>query len=171
MKHATLSRKHAALVGAACVHLALVICGAMRVVPIPTWLPIGRSVETYREYTGANNGYGFYAPAVASEWSTTFDICGGKPTRCFEAREEVANREVGLLISTIDGMYMEDGLRDLVAASWAGAQFGRFPRAAVVIVKPRVFLIPTMAEYRRGSKPQWRTAYAYVYARRDRAAH
>lgn len=168
MTHTRMSRTHAALTGAACLHLALVICGAARVVPIPTWLPLGRAVETYREYTGANNGYGFYAPAVASEWATAFEVCEGAPARCSEAREEVPNREVGLLIATIDGMYMEDETRDLVAASWACLQFGRHPRAALVIVKPRVFDIPTMAEYRRGERPQWRTAYAYAFARRDR---
>jgi hypothetical protein len=158
-------------VGAACIHLALVICGAARFVPFSQRHAFGRTIEVYREYTGANNGYGFYAPAVASEWSTTFEVCGGKPPRCFEAREEPANREVGLLLSTIDGMYMEDDLRDLVAASWAGVEFGRYPHAAIVVVKPRVFLIPSMEQFRRGLKPRWRTAYAYAFTRRDVPRH
>jgi hypothetical protein len=153
-----------AWIAAAGVHLALVICGAAGYTPVSPRHLAGRVIETYREFTGANNGYGFFAPGVASEWRATFDICGAG-MHCMPAAEEQVGREARLLLVTIDGLLGESDLRDLLAASYAARQFARFPHAEVVLVKVEVFALPSMAQYRGGRRPQWRKIYGFAFHR------
>jgi len=157
-------RKRMAWLAAAGVHLALVICGAAGITPVSTKLAGGRVVETYRAYTGANNGYGFFAPGVASEWRATFDVCSDE-RHCIPVAREQVGHEARLLLITIDGLLGEDELRDLIAASHAARQFARYPHAEVVLVKAGVFEVPAMAEYRGGERPQWRDLYGYAFHR------
>lgn len=157
--------RHAILVVLAASHLGLVICGAARVQPIARPARLALGVETYRAWTGANNAYGFYAPAVASEWRTQFEICRTVTKRCFRADEERPTREAVLLLSTIDGMFVDADLRELLAASWAAAQLARFPTADVVLVKSQMYVLPTMNNHRQGQRPQWRTAHVFAFRR------
>jgi hypothetical protein len=160
------SRRHAAAVAVACLHLAIVLCGALRVSPVPENSAVGSALETYGAYTGANNAYGFFAPAVASEWRATFSICVDEQN-CIPVAEEEVNREASLLFVTIDGLFAYEEVRDLVAASWAAAQFARFPHAKLVIVKAGAFVVPTMAQARAGRKPHWEDIYAFAFTRAD----
>ena len=156
-------RGRIAWIAAAGVHLTLVICGAAGVTPVSPAHFAGRVIETYGAYTGANSGYGFFAPGVASEWRATFDVCSNG--HCIPASEEQAAGEGRLLLLTIDGLLAENELRDLLAASHAARQFGRYPHADAVLVKAGVFALPTMEQYRRGARPQWRDLYGYAFRR------
>lgn len=128
------SRRRAAWIAAAGVHLALVLCGAFRITPLSREHLAGSVIETYRDYTGASSAYGFFAPAVASEWRATLDACSD-PTHCIPIDGEQMSHEARLLLVTIDSMLAEDDLRDLVAASYAARQFARLPHAKVVLVQ------------------------------------
>ena len=157
-------RRRIAWIAAAGVHLALVVCGALGFTPVSPKYFAGKVIETYREYTGANNGFGFFAPGVASEWRATFDVCIDEK-HCIPVAEEQVGREARLLLVTIDGLLGESEVRDLIAASHAARQFSRFPHAEVVLVKAGVFVVPTMAQYRRGVRPQWRDLYGFAFRR------
>jgi hypothetical protein len=150
-------RAHALWVAAAAVHLALVICGAAKIELPETSLP-GRAVAAYRAYSGSNNGFGFYAPAVASELRATYRIC--REGKCAAApRPPAMNREAALLLTSVYGV------RDVLAASLAAAQFQRAPDAGVIVVRAEAFFVPTMEEYRDGKRPEWRTGYEYAFTR------
>ena len=157
-------RRHAAWIVAASVHLALVLCGAFRVTPVSRGHLAGNVIETYRDYSGANSGYGFFAPAVASEWQATFDACSD-PAHCIPVDGERMSHEARLLLVTIDSMFAEDDLRDLVAGSYAARQFARLPHANVVLVKAAMYMIPSMEAYRRGKRPYWRNFYGWAFHR------
>jgi hypothetical protein len=162
MKQARLmSRGHAAMIIAACFHLALVLCGAAKIK-----LPASRALSTYRAYTGSDNAYGFFAPGVAAEWRGHFDVCGAGG-QCIEADLPHGNAEAAVLLSSIHGM-LAYGVRDVLAASLAAAEFSRVPEAKVIVVKVQVYAVPTMAQFRAGERARWRTAYAYAFTRAGR---
>jgi hypothetical protein len=150
-------------IAAAGVHLTLVLCGAAGITPVSPAHFAGRIIETYRAYSGANSGFGFFAPGVASEWRATFDVCNDG--HCLPVTEEEVAGESRLLLLTIDGLLGESDLRDLLAASHAARQFVRYPHADAVLVKAGVFVVPTMAQYRRGARPQWRDLYGFAFRR------
>jgi hypothetical protein len=158
-------RRRDVLIAAACVHLALVICGAAGFVPIPAKYAAGRVLTAYGDYSGANNAYGFFAPSVASEWRTTFTVCDGEK-HCADVEQQRPNAEGEVLLTTIDALYAEPEVRDLLAASWAAAAFGRYPSAHTILVKGSVFDVPPMAVYRRGRRAQWKNVYGYAFSRR-----
>jgi len=158
------SRGRIVWIAAAGAHLALVICGAARITPVSPAHFAGRIVETYRAYSGANNGYGFFAPGVASEWRATFDVCNNG--HCIPAAEEQVAGESRLLLQTINSLLGESEVRDLLAASHAARLFARYPHPDAVLVKAGVYVVPTMAQYRRGARPQWRDLYGFAFRRR-----
>lgn len=158
-------RGRIAWIAAAGVHLALVLCGAFRITPVSQKVLIGRVIETYRDYSGANSAYGFFAPGVASEWHVAFDACSD-PRHCIPVEEERVGHEARLLLVTMDGAFAEEQMRDFMAASYAARQFARLPHANVVLVKAAAYFVPTMRQYRRGAKPQWRNLYGYAFRRR-----
>lgn len=158
-----ISRRHAAISMAACLHLALVLCGAAKVRLVSSENLAGRMLATYRAYSGSDNAYGFFAPAVASEWRGHFTVCRDD-RHCTEADLPRGNAESAVLLSSLHGMLAYEG-RDVLAASLAAAQFARAPEAKVIVVQAQVFVVPTMVEFRAGKRPGWRTAYAYAFTR------
>jgi hypothetical protein len=158
-------RGRIAWIAAACAHLALVLCGAFHVTPVSRQVLIGRAIETYRDYSGASSAYGFFAPGVAAEWHVAFDACSD-PRHCIPVGEERVGHEARLLLVTMDGTFAEEQMRDYMAASYAARQFARLPHANVVLVKAAMYFVPTMQQYRRGAKPQWRNLYGYAFRRR-----
>jgi len=156
-------RRRTVWIAAACVHLMLVVCGAAGIA-VPRKFFAGRLLATYGDYSGANNGYGFFAPSVAPEWRTTFVVCTSEKL-CIDVDHHPPNAEAEALLTTIDSMYTEPDVRDLLAASWAAVEFGRFPDAHAVIVKSSVFDVPSMAAYRAGQRAEWRNIYGYAFRR------
>jgi hypothetical protein len=161
-------RRHAAILIAACLHLTLVLCGAAKVRLLPPGNPAGPILATYRAYTGSDNSYGFFAPAVASEWRGLFEVCRANG-RCEEAELPYGNPETAVLLSSIHGMLAHDA-RDVLAASLAATQFARVPDARTIVVKVQVYAVPTMAQARAGQRARWRTAYAYAFTRAGRSS-
>jgi hypothetical protein len=163
-----MSRRHAVITVAACLHLALVLCGAAKVRLLATEHPAGLALATYRAYTGSDNAYGFFAPGVASEWRGHFTVCH-KDGRCTEADLPHGNAEAAVLLSSIHGMLAYE-VRDVLAASLAAAEFARVPDAKLIVVKVQVYAVPTMTQFRAGQRPRWRTAYAYAFTRSGRTS-
>lgn len=160
--HAPLSRKHAAATAAACIHLALVLCGAAKVTLLSPDSPPGFALATYRAYTGSDNAFGFFAPGVASEWRGHFDVC--RNGECTQADLPHSNPEANVLLSTLQGMLARD-VRDVFAASLAASQFARVPDATTVVVRVQIYFVPNMLHFREGQIAQWRTVDAYAFTR------
>jgi hypothetical protein len=161
-------RRHAAMLVAACLHLTLVVCGAAKLRLLAPGNAAGRVLATYRAYTGSDNAFGFFAPAVASEWRGLYEVCRDDG-RCTEAEMPYGNPESAVLLSSIHGMLAHDA-RDVLAASLAATQFARVPDAKTIVVKVQVYAVPTMSQARAGQRARWRTAYAYAFRRAGRSS-
>src|SRR5947209_2453116 len=135
---------------AAIFHLILVSLGALHVFPFRSSSWIGTILGTYSAYSGADNAYGYFAPSVASEWRAVFDLYDGASNHWTTTTWESSNPEIRLLLSTINGHFSLEDVRESLAASWAGTILGENPHASVVVVKAQAYLIPTMKDFRAG---------------------
>src|SRR5262245_52748200 len=95
-------------------HLALVVCGAARWLPAPRQSHAERWLLLYGEYSGSNNGYGFFAPSVASPWDVQFSIYADGEG-WVEGTLPDSNNEVRLRFHTVLGSLSKDDLREAVA--------------------------------------------------------
>lgn len=156
--------RHKIVASLAALHLALVACGACRETPFDPDTAPGHALRVARGYAGSDSSYGFFAPGVSSqmrvrcvmtdahgqEWSDTLD---GNMTR--EAQLRV-NSGIGIV-----GEFPE--LTRQFGASWAATMFGRHPTAQRVVVLLEIYELPTMDEYRAGSRPEWKTVYVEAF--------
>jgi hypothetical protein len=157
-----MTKTHACKALLALGHLLLVACGAARWSPVPADSYARRGLTLYGEYSGSNNGYGFFAPSVASPWDLRFSLYtedGGS----VEGAMPDANREVRLRVGTVLGSLSEEGLREAVTASLAARCFTEHPDARLINAHVHVLHIPTMAEHRAGRRPEWVTVSVYSF--------
>lgn len=143
-------------------HLILVVCGAARLLPDSDRLP-ARTIRLYAECTGASNGYGFFAPSVASPWDVQFSIYADGEGWVEGALPD-ANTEVQLRARTVLGALPYESLREPITASLAAQKFSLYPRADFLNAHVRFLHIPTMTEYRAGQRPEWVTTNVYSFA-------
>ena len=158
-----MTKRHALATAVATCHLLLVACSAARVIPAPTNI-VEKSLRCYGEYSGAANGYGYFAPGVASQWGVTFSLYDKENNKWTDGPWSGDNNEVKLRIGTILSMFASDESREHLAASWAGMMFARHPKAKVVIVKSQVYILPSMAEYQSGERPHWEAVHVEAFA-------
>ncbi|HEX5760742.1 MAG TPA: hypothetical protein VF121_16255 [Thermoanaerobaculia bacterium] len=151
------------LAAAAALHLMLVGFGAAGRVPVGETTVIGRVIGVYRAWTGADNAYGFFAPGVAAERRVALHVYA--EDRWFLVHERFDTREADLRLSTLAGLFQEDDLRQLLAASWAARALGSFPAARVALVEVQAYVVPTMEQYRGGAQPRWITERVFSFAR------
>jgi hypothetical protein len=165
----SLNRKFPVIAVVAAAHLGVVICGAARLrFDGPSNLDAALGV--YGAYSGANNSYGFFAPGVAAQWRASFDFYD-RANKTWTTRTRVApNLELAVLDSTITGLFSHEKLRQALAASWAGMALAETPGAAVVVVRAEAFIVPTMEQYRRGVRGEWRSLAAYAFTTDDRSS-
>src|SRR5262249_21238636 len=144
-------------------HLLLVVCGATRWVPAPRESSLRRGLALYGDYSGAGNGYGFFAPSVASPWDVRFSVYSEAGSWVEGAMPE-ANREVRLRFGTVLGGLAQDELREPLAASLAARRFAAHPDAQLINAHVRALRLTTMAEHRAGVRPEWITMSVYSFA-------
>lgn len=150
-------------IAAALVHLTLVGFGAAGKVPISEQTLLGRMVEIYRAYSGAGNGYGFFAPGVAAERRVLLHVFSGG--RWLEIAESFDGTESSHRLLTTTGLFAQEQLRQSLAASWAARAFGAVADSSVVLVEVEVYLIPPMDEFLRGERPRWITESVFPFTR------
>src|SRR5262245_20729418 len=121
--------RHAFLTALAAAHLVLVACGASRRGPLPATPWPRKALRWYGAMSGSDNGYGFFAPGVASQWRATFTLSDGAGRDWTDTLERQDNSEVTLRVGGIVGLFPEADLSRDLAASWAGKMFGRHPGA------------------------------------------
>ena len=149
-------------------HLALVTLGAGGVSLRELGLP-GRALETYGGLSGANSGYGFFAPGVSSQLGARFDVAlrDGATIRASLATgsSHEADIRAGNIIdqfASVDDDEDEESaarVRRALAASLAGTMFGRHPEAAAVVVRLETFTPVSMEAWRGGERPRWLPLY------------
>jgi hypothetical protein len=151
------------------VHLLLVALGAASI----EWREhgrVGRWLAVYSGLSGADAGYGFFAPGVGSQVHAVFDVQEKNGHTFTTTLESHSSQEANLRVGNITDQFAdfeEDKSEELtrsLSASLAGTIFGRYPRARTVTVRIEQFTPVDMKEFREGKRPRWEPAYSAVFA-------
>ena len=153
---------------AALLHLVLVVCGALDIV-LAGRNPVCGVAAQYSDVSGADTQYGFFAPSVASQCRAVFTL---RDTAGREWTDDLAEDEAGFgwrTGSAIDAVpRTPDKAKRSLTGSWAAVLFGRHEDAVEVTVDAQIELLPTMAAWRGGARPQWKSLYRTTFVRRDK---
>jgi hypothetical protein len=151
-------------------HLGLVGWNAWRLPSPSEENPLGRFLVLYGSYTGADNSFGFFAPSVASERRAAFTLEDEQGRRWDDSLTVGTNREANLHLLPLLLIFSDEDLEPYFAASWAGSMLGRHPEACKVELRVEQCVLPTMADYRAGTRPEWVTVYEAGFSHQDRHA-
>jgi hypothetical protein len=154
-----MSARHTIATLLAFCHLALVGCGAARITPLASDSRAGNALQTYCWLSGANTGYGFFAPGVAPQMRATFTLLDSAGRSRTVGPEEGSNMEVTHHLATINHLLSYPAVRGAICASWSGRMFSRYPDAEQIVVHVEMYALPTMDQYRTGHSPRWVTVY------------
>jgi hypothetical protein len=160
-----MNKQTTVVISLAAAHLLLVVCGAAGLSLLSGRSPPGKALRWYGAMSGADNGYGFFAPGVAPQWRATFTLSDTAGRTWTDTLEGDHNHEVAHRVGGIVNLFSEPGLRPELAASWAAKMFGRYPDAKQVVIRVEIYDLPTMAEYRNGTRPQWEFICEATFAR------
>jgi hypothetical protein len=162
-----MSTRQLLAVAAAGIHLVLVIGGAANI-SLPRGSGVaGRGIRWYTAVSGADSGYGFFAPGVASETRATFTLTDATGRTWTEAFDAGGNQEVQLRLGSMVSTAASPGVRRKLAASWAGKFFAIHPEVESVLVRVEYYDLPQMDEYRDGERPEWVTEYEVEFSRNE----
>lgn len=155
---------------AAVVHLALVVLGALSVELAGHGLLPGIAAQ-YSDVSGADTQYGFFAPAVASQCRAVFTLRDAAGHERTADLAEDPDAQFGWHVgSAIDALpRTSEKVKRSLTGSWAAVLFGRYPDAAEVVVDAQIELVPSMAQWREGARPEWKSLYRTTFVRKDRA--
>jgi hypothetical protein len=157
----------------AALHLLIVICGACDSLPDGSTGPLAHILQSYAAMSGAESQYGFYAPDVGERHRPRFILKDDRGFTWQDSFEGTKSPEARLrLEGTADYAFANGAadkspsIRQHLVKSWAAAMFTRHPSASSLTVVVEAFEIPTMAEFRAGSRRRWRMVYQ-AQLRRD----
>jgi hypothetical protein len=160
--------KRSLWVGALGFHLLLVVAGAAHLTSRAHG-SVGRGLRFYRTLSGAGDSYGFFAPTIGPQLRARFTIHGPRGERSEETLETGRSREAAFRLGNVAGtIYMLAGRTDLRRAflgALAASRFGTHPEANLIEVTIEEWVMPTMAEYRLGARPRWRSLLAASFVR------
>jgi hypothetical protein len=161
--------KRRLLVGAFVCHLVLVVAGAAQLTA-RVHGPIGRGLRFYAALSGAGDSYSFFAPTVGPQLRARFVLSTARGARTEETLETGKSREVGFRLGNLAGtIYVvaeRTDLRRAFLGALAANRFGAHPEASLVRVNIEQWVMPTMAEYRLGAQPQWRSLHDATFVRK-----
>jgi hypothetical protein len=157
--------RFALLTAAAAFHLVLVACGAAHIRLFSPRTPVGHTIDTYATLAGADNSFGFFAPGVAPRFTVQFTLTDDAGRTWEETAEQGSTHEANLRYGSMTSMFSFERLRGKVAASWAAALFGRYPRVQQVEVLAEAEVTPPMVAYRDGFRPERETVYSATFTR------
>lgn len=151
------------------IHLIFVCFGATQLRPWGRWEKISAVLDYYGTLSGANSGYGFFAPRVGSQLQAVFEITDSSGKSQTVSLTDGLNREASLRVRKLIDWYWNDennkNLQRSLAASWAGKMFARYPSSASVTVRLETYHLPSMGEYKEGKRPHWRPIYRAKFER------
>ncbi|NUP06876.1 MAG: hypothetical protein HOW73_12560 [Polyangiaceae bacterium] len=149
-------------------HLVLVVAGAAH---LTSRLPgsVGRGLRFYDSLSGAGASYSYFAPAVGPQLRARFSLSTPQGERFEETLEAGKSREVGFRVGNLAGtvyvMAKRPDLRRAFLGALAASRFGAHPEADLVQVNIEEWVMPTMAEYRGGARPYWRSLHEATFVR------
>jgi hypothetical protein len=160
--------KRLLLVGAFAGHLALVVAGAAHLTA-RVHGPVGRGMRFYDALSGAGDSYSFFAPAVGPQLRARFTLSTRQGARFEETLESGTSREVGFRLGNLAGTVYVVAERTDLGRAFLGAlaanRLSAHPEADRVQVTIEQWVVPTMAEYRIGARPQWRLLHEAAFLR------
>jgi hypothetical protein len=165
-----MTRRHAVATLVAACHLVLVVCGASGLAfsSNPNEDSSARkAVRLYGALSGADNGYGFFAPGVGPQVRATFTLSDDSGRTWTDTLERGMSHEALHRVGGSPALATEPAFRDDLIRSWAGTMFGRHPSACRVVVRLQVYDPPTMEDYRTGERARWETFDAVVCEREE----
>jgi len=157
------------LVGFFSCHIALVVAGAAHLTS-SVHGPVGRGLRFYNALSGAGDSYSFFAPTVGPQLRAGFILSTPRGEHIEETLEAGKSREVILrlrnLAGTIYVVAQRPDLRRAFLGALAASRLGAHPEANRVQVDIEDWVMPTMAEYRLGVRPRWRSLHDATFVRR-----
>ena len=146
--------------------LVIVVCGACQWLPANTKNPLARAFQWYATVSGANSQYGFYAPEVGDHCRPRFLLHDEQGSTWPDSFERANTPEARLRLEGSAEAAFANGAaqesparRERLVKSWAAAMFTRHPSALSLTVVVEAYDVPTMAGYRAGARPSWKTVY------------
>jgi hypothetical protein len=123
----------------------------------------------YDALSGAGDSYSFFAPTVGPQLRARFVLSTPQGERTEETLEKGKSREVGFRLGNLAGTIYLAGERTALRRAFLGAlaanRFGAHPSANRVQVTIEEWVMPTMADYRLGTRPRWRFLYEAMFVR------
>ena len=160
--------KRSLLVGAFGCHVALFVAGAAHLTSRLQG-PFGRGVRFYETLSGAGDSYSFFAPAVGPQLRARFVLSTPQGERSEETLETGKSREVGFRLGNLAGTVYVVAKRTDLRRAFLGALaancLGAHPEANLVHVSIEMWEMPTMAEFRAGVRPRWRSLEDATFVR------
>jgi hypothetical protein len=164
--------KRSLLVAAFSCHLVLVVAGAAHLTS-RLHGPVGRAVRFYDSLSGAGDSYSFFAPVVGTQLRARFTLSSPQGERFEEMLETGKSREVGFRLGNLAGTVFiaaqRTDLRRAFLGALAASRLGAHPEADAVQVNIEEWVMPTMAECRVGTRPQWRPLLDATFVRSSRS--
>jgi hypothetical protein len=157
-----MTRRHKFWTAVAAGHLVLIACSAAGFVPSPD-RPVEKAVRWYGAMSGATNRYGFFKE-VGSGCKVTFTLTDKDGRSWQDVLSRGGNREAEMRAN--GSIYLILDFDDALATSWAASMLARHPLAHQVVVQFEQYEPPSMAEYRDGVRPEWKTTYVKVFVRK-----
>ena len=158
-------------------HLVAVVCGACYWLPDSNRGPAAQTVRWYATMSGADNSFAFFAPSVGALHRTRFLLQDDKGSTWWDAFDQTNSAEARLrLTGIVDAAFMSGDAEEFpewrkqLIKSWAATMFTRHPSAVSLTVGVEAYDVPTMADYRAGSRPNWQKVYQAQLQRRAPAA-
>lgn len=149
-------------------HLALAVFGAIQF-DFEKLGAAGEALDYYGQLSGTSNSYGFFAPEIGEGLRTEFDIelpSGIVTTRLETGNNREADLRVGNILGILSRNVEDEKARRVVAASWAGKMFSKYPEARNVNVRMETRDVPTMREFKEGKRHDWKIFYRAKFERR-----
>lgn len=156
------------LVGVFGCHVALVVAGAAHFTSKADG-SLGQALRFYTALTGSGDSYSFFAPSVGPQVRARFVLSSSQGEPHEETLETGKSREVGFRLGNIAGtIYLAAKRTDLqrvFLAALAANRFDVHPEASQVQVNIEEWEMPTMADYRAGSRSRWRVMKEATFTR------
>lgn len=160
--------KRLLVLGAFSCHLLIVVAGASHLTS-RLHGPVGRGFRFYDALSGAGDSYSFFAPTVGPQLRARFALSTPQGERSEETLETGKSREVGFRLGNLAGTIYISAQRTDLRRAFLGAlaanRFGAHPQANSVQVNIEQWVMPTMAAYRLGARPRWRSLYDATFVR------
>jgi hypothetical protein len=127
--------------------------------------PLRQTISAYTHFGGIQSGYSFFAPNVPDSYKLVFEIHYPDGRVEYEL-PHVASRGSGLRLSTLldnIGQTRYDPLREIMVKMVAYSIWRRHPNATIVRAVLGYVILPTAAEFRRGTSESYEFLYAYDF--------